>query len=173
MEGFLDGLGRALSDQNWHAALVMSLTLPDICVKASDLSKKTNRHKYATWFDENVGHKYTSAWPLAPGEKPHVFLSGYDCYALRCAMLHAGSADITGQEVRRALESFHFCAPGVQDNRWHNVQRDGALLLMVDQFAQDMLEAAHVWWGALDPNRRDLARDTHLTLLDSDRLTSF
>jgi hypothetical protein len=171
VDGFLDGLDRSLQEQNWYAALVMSLTLPDLCVKASNPAERTTGAKYAAWFDEFVGPKYRR--PVGPDRQLHVFLSGNDCYALRCAVLHEGSADVTEQKARETLERFHFCTPGSRNNRWHRNQRDGALLLMVDEFATDVLEAARAWWESLDEPRREAARETHMTLLDSDSLTSW
>lgn len=171
MDGFLDGLDQALRERNWYAALAMSLALPDICVKASDPATKTNRSKYAAWFDEFVGPKYRRS--VGAERQEHVFLSGRDCYALRCALLHEGSADVTEQSAREALDRFHFCAPGKQNNTWHMNQKDGSLLLMVDQFAADLLEAARAWWSSLEPEARQQAMKTHLTILDSDRVRAF
>ncbi|MFI1956133.1 hypothetical protein ACH437_30565 [Streptomyces xinghaiensis] len=171
MDGFINGLDRSLQEENWYAALAMSLTLPDICVKASDLSKRTTGPKYAVWFDENVGHKYRR--PVGADRQIHVFLSGNDCYALRCAFLHAGSADISAERIRETLGRFYFCMPGRLNNRWHLNQRNDALILMVDEFAADVLEAARLWWERLEPARRDAARRTHLVLQDTDGLTGF
>jgi hypothetical protein len=166
MDGFLHGLERSLAERNWHAALVMSLTLPDICVKASDLSQKTTGAKYAAWFNEFVGPQYTR--PVAG--KDHVFLSGRDCYALRSALLHEGSDAISSQKIRETLDRFHFCTPGALNNRWHLCQKDTTLLLMIDEFAGDLLAAGRAWWEALDPAKREAATQTHLTFLDSDHL---
>lgn len=171
MDGFLDGLERSLQEQNWHAALVMSLTLPDLCVKAANPAEKTNGAKYAAWFDEFVGPTYMR--PVGPDRRLHVFLSGNDCYALRCALLHEGSSEVTTQRARETLERFHFCVPGDRNISWHMNQKHGALILMVDQFAADVLEAARSWWGLLEPDRRHAARKTHLTLLDADTFNDF
>lgn len=171
MDGFLDGLDRSLQERNWHAALVMSLTLPDLCAKASNPARKTNGAKYAAWFDEFVGPKYKR--PVGADRRLHVFLSGNDCYALRCALLHEGSAEVTTQKARETLERFHFCVPGERNISWHRNQKDGALILMVDEFAADVLEAARSWWASLRPDLRDTARKNQLTLLDADTFDGF
>ena len=41
-----------------------------------------------------------------------VLLSGSDCYALRCALSHQGSDDISTQRARDALNKFQFVASG-------------------------------------------------------------
>lgn len=171
MDGFFDGLDQALQQKNWYSALVMSLTLPDLCAKASSPTGKTNGKRYAAWFDEFVGPKYRH--PVGPAGTVHVFLSGNDCYALRCALLHEGSAEVTAQRARETLERFHFCTPGSRGIRWHRNQKDGALILMVDEFAADVLDSARSWWGSLEPARREAARQTQLVLLDADHFDGF
>jgi hypothetical protein len=168
VESLLNGLERSIREQNWYAALTMSLTLPDICAKAANPGERTSGRKYAAWFDENVGPKYRR--PVGADRKIHVFLSGNDCYALRCALLHAGSADISEQRVRETLRRFYFCTPGRLNIRWHLNQKDDALILMVDEFATDILEAARSWWTSLAPEQRSAVLATHLALLDSDSI---
>ncbi|MFJ5886860.1 hypothetical protein [Streptomyces californicus] len=167
MEGFLDSLDQALREKNWYSALVMSLTLPDVCAKAA-APGKTSGKKYAAWFDEFVGSKYRR--PVGAHKQMHTFLSGKDCYALRCALLHEGTAEIATQSAREVLDRFYFCTPGPQGNRWHQNQVGGALLLMVDEFAADILEAARSWWASLEPAQQDAVRKAQLVLLDADRI---
>lgn len=165
MEGFFEGLERAIRDRNWHAALVMALTLPDICAKTVVPAGGSQR-RYADWFDKHLKDKYTGG----AGEHRHAFLTGSDCYALRCALLHEGSADITEQRAQEALERFNFITPGERGNSWHNNKRDGTLVLMVDEFAADFLAGARSWWASLNEEQREEARQRHLKLIDADTL---
>lgn len=165
MEGFFEGLEQAIRARNWHAALVMALTLPDICAKTI-MPTGGSQKRYATWFDEHVKDKYIGG----AGEHRHALLTGNDCYALRCALLHEGSADITEQRAQVALENFSFITPGESGNRWHNNEVNGTLGLMVDQFAADVLTAARSWWASRTEEQRQDTRQRHLNLIDADTL---
>ncbi|MET7608965.1 hypothetical protein [Streptomyces avermitilis] len=171
MEAFFDGLDQAIRDRNWHAALVMALTLPDICAKTVTPTGRS-KQRYVAWFNDHVKAKYTNTVGAAREET--VFLSGEDCYALRCALLHEGSADITSQPARDVLEHFHFSVPGHRNNVWHCNQVGGALLLAIDHFASDILNAARKWWeDSLTDDERAAAQVNHLTLIDSDTIEGF
>ncbi|MEW2608898.1 hypothetical protein AB0937_01525 [Streptomyces sp. NPDC047880] len=168
MEGFFDGLERSIEKSNWHAALVMALTLPDICAKTVAPTGGSAR-RYAAWFDEHLKPKYT--FGVSPGMEPHVFLSGKDCYALRCALLHEGSVDITEQRAREALERFRFCIPGERNIQLHCNKVDNTLILMVDTFATDVLAAARSWWVSLTGEQRQSAQQGQLALINSDTMS--
>ncbi|GAA1899990.1 hypothetical protein GCM10009837_23320 [Streptomyces durmitorensis] len=168
MEGFFDGLDQAVRERNWHAALVLALTLPDICVKASDPDRKTSRSRYAAWFEEYVAPAYT-LYVGTPSDGEEVkFLSGKDCYALRCALLHEGSDNTTAHEVREALDGFHFCTPGERGISVHMNKSDRALNLMVDTFAQDVLAGARTWWETLPFEEQNAARTRQIALHSTD-----
>ncbi|MGA5508882.1 hypothetical protein [Streptomyces umbrinus] len=166
MDGFFDGLEQSIKSRNWNAALVMALTLPDICATVVAPTGKVGR-RYAAWFDEHLKPTYTS---VVNGQQ-HVFLSGKDCYVLRCALLHEGSADVATQPARDVLDRFQFCAPGTRRNSWHRNQVDTTLILMVDEFATDVLHAARSWWATLPDEKRAAAKQRQLTIIDSDLIT--
>ncbi|WP_406429152.1 hypothetical protein [Streptomyces sp. NBC_00147] len=168
MDGFFDGLERAIRDQNWHAALVMALTLPDICAKTiapTDGSKK----RYIDWYDANLKSKYTR--PAIGGIDERVFLSGSDCYALRCALLHEGTDDITTQRAQDALSRFQFCVTGQFNFRLHCNQINDVLILMVDNFATDVLNAARTWWAALGESERTDTNERLFTIKVTDNFS--
>ena len=75
MKDILDSISKAIENENWYAALFNTMTLPDICVSLEH--GKTTGNQYAAWFDENL-------------PQYNKILSGSDCYALRCALLHEG-----------------------------------------------------------------------------------
>ena len=109
---FLDSVESALTDHNWHAALAVALILPDICAKL-EAPSSTSRDRYVSWFNAYLKPKYVAEVRGQPEE----FLSGEDLYALRCAYLHEGADDITGQDAQRALDSFRFVAPCRQERQ--------------------------------------------------------
>ena len=85
MDRFTRGVENAVASANWYAALALALVLPDICGKLASPTQASST-RYAGWFDRFVRPRYTRG--IGPARTPHVFLSGDDCYALRCAYLH-------------------------------------------------------------------------------------
>jgi hypothetical protein len=75
------------------------------------------------------------------------FLSGGDCYALRCAYLHQGEFGVLDQRARKALDEFRFTVPG--DGLVHNNRTDGALQLQVDIFCEQLCVAVEAWLASV------------------------
>jgi hypothetical protein len=136
MERFTEAIKQSLLDKNWYAALFMSLTMPDICGNLSYPSKKSD-DRYKAWFDEYLSKKYTR---VVGGQHQHVFLSAPDCYALRCALLHAGSDDVTGQKAKDVLTRFSFSTRSSHCNQIGSI-----LLLNVSKFCEDIVDAISEW----------------------------
>ena len=79
-----------------------------------------------------------------PDREKDVFLSGEDCYALRCSLLHEGSDIISKQLCREVLDSFLFLTTGNHCN-WINVNNRTFLQLNVGQFCKDICSAVDNW----------------------------
>ncbi len=68
--------------------------------------------------------------------KDQAFLSGNDCYALRCAYLHEGSDNISQQNAKEVVDKFHFIvAP--KGSTIHCNMMNTKLQLQVDIFCED------------------------------------
>lgn len=139
MENILKSIENSLQNKNWYSALVLSLILPDICGKLEG-NNKSSSERYPEWFNTYLGKKYDG------------FLSGNDCYALRCAFLHEGSSNIEKQRAKDVLDHFVFVSNGAHCNRFSNCyfgdpRYDGKnfLQLSVYNFCQDMIEATKQW----------------------------
>ena len=142
MRHFIEACDKALKSQNWHAALAIALTMPDICASLSSPSGKTNGKKYASWWDKYVGPGYRRL--MGRPAKEHVFMSGNDCYALRCAFLHQGLDDVSTQRVEKALSAFVFSVP--PDNGMvHRNQFNDVLQLQVDEFCRELSQGVVRW----------------------------
>lgn len=158
MKDFIVAIDKALQDENWYGALFISLTIPDICGRLQYPKLKTEA-RYVGWFEKYLKDKYTSRVGVL-GEE-HIFLSGEDCYAFRCALLHEGTDDITRQKSRKVLEKFFFTTTGshctyMQDNHVNGKRIPTTLQLNVERFCRDISSAAEVWLG-------DVARDERIT----------
>jgi hypothetical protein len=86
--------------------------------------------------------KYTSH--IGPDRQEHVFLSGGDCYALRCSYLHEGSSDISQQRIQQVLTNFQFIPP-ITGMYLHCNQAGSILQLQVDVFCKDVIDAVNSW----------------------------
>ncbi|MFH8610972.1 hypothetical protein ACH4D5_26200 [Streptomyces sp. NPDC018029] len=171
MEEFFDALGRAVSERNWYAALTLSLTLPDICAQAEQPGTQTSGRHYKAWVEKHLVPAYTRNVGYPPVSM--VFLSADDCYALRCALLHGGSADIESQKARKILKDFIFLTPGKRGISWHRNRKDDSLILMVDEFAIDVLRAARAWWGSMSDEQKQAAHASLISLTDADHVEGF
>ena len=56
-EKIIDSLEKALDQKNWYSALIISLTLPDICSKIVSPLISTNK-RYPQWFNEHMDTSY-------------------------------------------------------------------------------------------------------------------
>lgn len=137
MDEIIGGLRAAVDSNSLYAALALALAVPDICARIETPEVRSGT-RYARWWNENAVGRYSyTGWESGP----HIFLSGDDVYALRCALLHEGQADITEQRVRRVLERFVF----TEDTRVHCNQVDKVLQLSVSTFCRDIADAATAW----------------------------
>lgn len=151
MERFTAAIRQSLETQNWYSALYLSLTLPDICARLESDDGKTSPALFIKWFDRYLADRYRHR--IGGNPIPHVFLSGQDCYALRCAMLHEGWADISTQRRREALNKFHFSAKCSHCNQFGTT-----LQLDVSRFCNDICEAVQNWHSDFKKNHADKMR---------------
>ena len=142
MQSILSAIRHALKQKNWHAALFISMTLPDICCALEFGS--SDGQKYAQWFDNNL--------PTYNG-----FLSGNDCYALRCSLLHEGKDDITEQKRREVLDHVLFLTCTSHLNVFKDCIIDGVaesfVQLNVGSFCEDFCLTTENWLKAHLENR--------------------
>ncbi|TXI02835.1 MAG: hypothetical protein E6Q70_17265 [Pseudomonas monteilii] len=145
MQRFTRSIRAAINHRCWYVALSSALTLPDVCGRLMEPAEKSSEKRYANWFREWMQPLYTS---VVPGEGERIFLSGSDCYALRCSYLHEGGGDITNQRARKALEKFHFISPAPPPLDWklhRNLLGGTVLQLQVDLFCLEMADAVERW----------------------------
>ncbi|MFI8667168.1 hypothetical protein ACIGGE_12090 [Qipengyuania sp. NPDC077410] len=143
MHNFIDATERAIDDQIWIAGLTTALSMPDICASLASENGKTNGQKYANWWDKYVGSAYRSQ--IGAKKIEHVFMSGDDCYALRCAYLHNGSEDLSKQKVNQTLNRFIFVEPPTNGSFFHLNQFDSQLQVQVDVFCRDIVAGVSEW----------------------------
>lgn len=141
MQNFVLAMEQCVASKNWHAALFVALSIPDICGRIDDPTSGSKK-RYTAWFDRYVGPQYGRA------------LSGNDCYALRCAYLHEGRDDISEQRAREVIEQFMFVAtpPNVVA---HRNRLNNKLQLDIEVFCKDIAQGVTDW---LDASQADAAK---------------
>jgi hypothetical protein len=146
MKRILDSIKKSLENENWYSSLVMALIVPDICGKLEDDNKRSSK-RYPEWFEKYLGNKYTN------------FLSGNDCYALRCSFLHEGSGDTEKQKAKEVLDHIVFIPRGghcnmLSDCYFGDSKYDGKSILQLStfQFCQDIIDATNKWLNDVRDN---------------------
>ncbi|QQS21381.1 MAG: hypothetical protein IPL87_02620 [Candidatus Moraniibacteriota bacterium] len=109
LEEFIKAVHQNIDTGNWYGALFISLTLPDIFGKIDNPEEKSSKKRYSLWFKKYVEPIYTHA--VGAFHEKHIFLTGEDCYALRCAFLHEGIANVSAQSSKKFLHDFIFVKP--------------------------------------------------------------
>lgn len=142
MNNFIQALDMSIKTKNWYSVLFISLTLPDICGKI-DEPNKGSKARTIHWYNKYLKQAYTRK--IGVDREEHVFLSGADFYALRCAYLHEGSGDITSQCAREVLRDFVFIQKTSGPGQFHCNTFNSTLLLYVEQFGKDVLAAVNAW----------------------------
>lgn len=139
MENFTNALQQTIAAENWYAAITLALTLPDICGSIDNPGKNNSQLRYAAWFEKWVGNKYK----IELGETKHVFMTGNDCYALRCAILHQGVDDLAGHKAREKVERFIFHHS--KAIIMHCCVQDKKLLVDIPTFCNDIIDGVVAW----------------------------
>ncbi len=150
INNFVSCIKLAIKNENWYAALILALIMPDICGKLEH-PKSNSQKRYVDWYDKYISKKYT--FRDVDTNKDSIFLSGNDCYALRCSLIHEGQQDITTQTARQKLQKINFVVPKKGTNR-HNMNFSNIeLQLEVDRFCLDMCSAVEQWIKGVSRNQ--------------------
>jgi hypothetical protein len=135
MEHLVHAVRKAVADGNHYAALAVALTLPDICGWIQDPASRS-RARCEAWFERYLQDQYVMR--VGAMQRRQVLLGPGDFYALRCAFLHEGREDITGQNARDVLERFQFVVPPRAIVVHKNLLPSGVLQLQLDLFCEDV-----------------------------------
>ncbi|MGM0654058.1 MAG: hypothetical protein ACQETR_01855 [Thermodesulfobacteriota bacterium] len=150
MKTFIGSIRFAVANENWYGALIIALILPDICGKIEFPTKSTNK-RYPEWFDKYVIQNYELGNCYQKGGT--IFLTGKDCYALRCSLLHEGHQDLRNQKANETLQKIHFVVPESEKNR-HKINFSNIeFQLEVDKFCLDICAGAEKWLSDVSINQ--------------------
>ena len=149
MNQFINSIKNSLSNENWHAALISCLILPDVCGKIED-PNLSSKNRYLKWFKIYLSDKYPTR-EVGTSHERTVFLSAESCYALRCSLLHEGSSEVSEQQIKQALSDFLFIIPE-QNMHIHCNLIGNRLQLQIDTFCLDFINAVEKWLNDINGN---------------------
>jgi hypothetical protein len=130
MDTILKEIDRALALELHYLAVVMSLTLPDICAALESSDGRTSQTKFMAWYDKHLSTKFR-------------FMSAGDCYSLRCGVVHQGRFGLPGKQFGRVI----FTLPNVQGIVIGQGIINDALQFNAVQFCKTMTGAVRDWFA--------------------------
>jgi len=145
MNDFLDQVEVAAKEGRlYYLALAGTLAIPDICGALGAANGQATGPRFTAWFDAHVAplHMAPTSWPPPVGGKP--FLTGADCYLFRCAFLHQART----QHPNGAYSRILFIEPGTSGTRIHMSIANDALVIDVEMFCGEVVNAARQWLAA-------------------------
>jgi hypothetical protein len=126
-----DEIMNCLKAQLWYAALVLILTLPDICAALETSDGQSKPDRYQAWCEK---------WLLA---NKYPLVSAKDLYFLRCGVAHQGKFRHPAMKYNRIFFTLR-----MKDGFWaHMNTHKGALNLDLVMFAKDMIDAVEAWYA--------------------------
>lgn len=110
----IDEIKKSIDNECYIAALMLALSIPDICGKA-EYSHASTTSRYIQWYNTYVG-KYEK--PLSPYDDDMPYASGELIYNLRNSLFHQGTPNIDVgkvKEERCRVDEFRFTISDVTD----------------------------------------------------------
>jgi hypothetical protein len=170
MQLIIDSIKLSLDTKNWYSAMVMSLSLIDVC-GGIDNSTKATRITFENWFNKYLAHHYKRE--VGAEHELIQFLAASDCYAFRCVLLHEGSFKVDGKQhsakvkIDKYLITYPESGLTIHNNLFNN-ENSKTLQIQVDIFANNVIDAYDKWRN--DPNTQQ--KLVHLNDLDKLEIVS-
>ena len=159
MRHLIDAARARCATQNWYSALYLCLTLPDICVKMETPGSSGPGEKYRAWFDTYAKPKYQNEF-FGPD---FAFITGADCWGLRCSILHEGRDVVAKKLTTDALSRFSFTSRNT-----HLIKIGDVLVVNVSKFVDEMTSAVEAWLVVVQDNAEVQARISEMAIVRSE-----
>jgi len=130
MKIFTTELQNALKGKAYYAAILLALTLPDVCSALESANGASTPETYKNWYEKWLGPQYPT-------------VTGADIYFLRCSVAHQAAFNHPAMQVKKV----YFTLPtGLliydQNEDEHGLQLD------LIRFCKSMAEAVDRWYSA-------------------------
>ena len=145
----------ALDAQLYNCALALALTLPDICAKVEYHNRPNWRKgkKYQEWFDNYAKQKFTYRTTRVPSNETIYVttMDGETCWALRCAVLHAGNYNVSSKSKYEKIGIHAHRADGLCFE--HEVVDGKRIEVDVTLFCRNICVAAETYYQSIKDKR--------------------
>lgn len=131
----LNQIEQTLNVGLFYVALVVTLSLPDICGALLDNDGRANSANYKAWYAANLQSEFP---PLTPEY----------CYSLRCGVLHQGRSEIVGAGAAQTPVVFKL--PDPNGFHFNNIQMTGqhnVIAFEVAVFCDTVIEKVRAWYA--------------------------
>jgi hypothetical protein len=147
MHTILNEIKKAVREELYYLAIMLCLTLPDICAAMEHPKAKASEPQYIAWFEQWLGKKYGR------------HLTARDMYRLRCGVLHQGRMGQPGMPYDRII----FSLPAQILTRLNTLVEGQRNLLNLNAklFCRDIVMAVEAWSAAHENDpivQRNLSR---------------
>ena len=142
----ISDIEQALSHKLHYLALMVAVTLPDICAALETKTGASDGGLYRKWYKKHLKQKMG-------------YLSPNDCYSLRCGVLHQGRMGVANQDFARVI----FTIPETPVRMKSCIAND-AMIYDVEFFCTDIIQAVREWFATAkdDPHvKANLANLVH------------
>ncbi len=153
---------RALDAGLYYLAVMLTLSLPDICAALETPTGATSG-KTGTLYQAWCATWFTS-YPT---------LTSLDLYSMRCGVLHQGKLGHPNLGYDRILFTFPGAASGFLHNNVMQIAGQGALNLDAPVFCRDMMRSVEAWYAAKKADVNVVANLPRLVQLYENGLAPF
>lgn len=154
MQQFIDSIRQSLKNENWLAALFISLALPDICRSAERPNIKIG--ETGKWYKDWVTRYFEQKYIDGPREETKFYAQ--DCWLFRCSCIHSG----LNVESQKRMMHFVFTPPGPDGRFAHKCFLGDKLQLQIDIFCNDMIESVEKWLSDVEGDKEIQERINNL-----------
>jgi hypothetical protein len=128
MDMLYQEIQKALDARLFYLAVVVSLTIPDICAALQSPNAETENKKYKNWCNAYILKKY----PKVTAE---------DLYGLRNGVLHTGRSENKSMKLSRIA----FTLPTPPMRSTHDIWVNNFYFIDAAIFCNDMIESGKKW----------------------------
>jgi hypothetical protein len=148
MDMILREMDKAIDAGLYYPAVMMALTLPDICSALASANGETGTGKYKDWYNAHLAATYPE-------------ITADDMWSLRNGVVHQGRFGHPKMQYARIV----FAIPNQERRRIHRCTGGDALILDAIMFCKDVAQAVTAWFAANSNDRNVAANLSNLVQL--------
>jgi len=144
MEHLLNQIEKSIDNETYLLGLYVALALPDICGALESRNGRATGNRYKAWFNRWISHKYEG------------LLTGEQCYAYRCGILHQGRSN----HERLGYSRIIFIEPNPNMTLHRNILND-TFNIDLKIFCSDVVSGVRAWLSEVSESKNFKNNYTH------------